>query len=62
MATSSEAKYRWIKKAYKQYTVSLRYDTEKDLIDLVEGMKSTGKGNREVFIKALELLQKEVEK
>lgn len=58
--TSSEVKYRWIKANYKQYTVSFRYDTDKELIDYVEGMRSKGVGTSEVFKEAVDaLIEKE---
>ena len=37
--TSSEVKARWIAKAYKRYTVSLRYDTDQEIIDFIEDNK-----------------------
>ena len=57
--TSTEVKYRWIKANYKQYTVSFRYDTDRQLIDYVEGQKEKGLGTSEVFKEAVESLMKE---
>lgn len=33
--TSYEVKKRWLDKTYKQYTVSLRHDTDQELIDFL---------------------------
>lgn len=57
--TSTEVKYRWIKANYKQYTVSFRYDTDRELIDYVEAKKDKGLGTSEIFKEAVESLMKE---
>lgn len=57
--TSTEVKQRWINATYKRYVVSLRQDTQADLIELVEGRKSAGCGTSEIFADALELLKNE---
>lgn len=54
--TSTEVKQRWIKANYQRYNVNLRYDTDKPLIDLVEGRKARGETTTEVFREALERL------
>lgn len=47
--TSNEVKLKWIKKAYSRYTISLRKDSDGELIDLIESMKASGKTTTEVF-------------
>ena len=37
--TSSEVKNRWNRKTYKQYTISLRHDTDEDIIELLDEAK-----------------------
>lgn len=56
--TSSEVKMRWMAENYKTYRVSLRYDTDQDLIDLVERVKAEndGFGVTDVFRTALRAL------
>lgn len=49
--TSSEVKARWIAKNYQRYTLSLRYDEDKQLIDYIEAHKADG--TTELFRKAL---------
>lgn len=57
--TSNEVKNRWLKKAYSRYLVSLRYDTDKDIIDYIEQEKKT-QGVTEIFRKVFhEFLEKE---
>lgn len=51
--TSSEVKSRWINANYKRYGVSLRYDTDGDLIEFLESHRDDGKGTTEIFRKAL---------
>ena len=53
--TSSEVKTRWIKENYKIYRVSLRYDTDKELIDFIEQakQKNDGFGVTDIFREAL---------
>ena len=52
--TSSEVKQRWIAANYKQYGVSLRYDTDGDIIDYLESHKDVdGKGTTEIIRNAL---------
>lgn len=50
--TSSEVKARWMEKAYKKYLISLRYDTDQDLIDYVEKNKDKV-GTTQIFREAL---------
>ena len=57
--TSTEVKYRWIKANYKQYTVSFRYDTDRELIDFVTEKQEKGLGTSEIFKEAVESLMKE---
>ena len=57
--TSTEVKQRWIDKTYKRYVVSLRQDTQADLIELVESRKNAGQGTSDIFTEALELLKTE---
>lgn len=58
MATSTEVKQRWINKTYERYAVSLRRDTQTELIELVEQLKADGKSTSEIFSEALQLLKK----
>lgn len=52
--TSSEVKNRWINANYKRYGVSLRYDTDGDLIEYLDQKKdSDGKGVTTVIRDAL---------
>lgn len=52
--TSTEVKNRWIKNNYKRYSVSLRYDTDQDLIDYIETHKDEeGRGVTGVIRDAL---------
>lgn len=52
--TSTEVKQRWINANYKRYGVSLRYDTDGELIDYLEAHKDLdGKGITGLFRKAL---------
>ena len=37
--TSVEVKQRWMEKAYQRYIISLRYDTDQEIIDYVEANK-----------------------
>lgn len=53
--TSSEVKNRWNKANYRQYTVNLRYDTDKDIIDYIEANKERF-GTTEIFRAAMEML------
>ena len=55
--TSTEVKNRWIKANYRQYTVSLRYDTDKEIIDYIEANKERF-GTTEIFRAAMEALIK----
>lgn len=57
--TSTEVKQRWINATYKRYVVSLRQDTQPDLIELVESLKAAGNGTSEIFADALGLLKNE---
>ncbi len=40
--TSNEVKQRYRVKTYKQYALSLRYDTDGDLIEQIEAEKKKG--------------------
>ena len=42
--TSSEVKMRWMAENYKSYKVSLRYDSDQELIDFVERFKAKNDG------------------
>lgn len=57
--TSTEVKQRWIDKTYKRYVVSLRQDTQGELINLVENRKKEGYSTSEIFAEALDKLKKE---
>lgn len=50
--TSNEVKKRWMDKAYRKYTVSLRYDTDQHIIDFVENNKEKY-GTTNIFRDAL---------
>lgn len=50
--TSSEVKKRWMDKAYRKYTVSLRYDTDQHIIDFIEANKEKY-GTTNIFRDAL---------
>ena len=50
--TSTEVKTRWKQKNYKQYVVSLRYDTDQELIDFMEDNKDK-LGTTNIFRDAL---------
>lgn len=52
--TSSEVKKRWMDKAYRKYTVSLRYDTDQHIIDFIEENKEKY-GTTNIFRDALEM-------
>lgn len=54
--TSTEVKQRWIDNNYKRYTVSFRYDTDKDLIDYIEERKHNGDMTSEIIKEAIEAL------
>lgn len=52
--TSSEVKRRWIVANYRPYTVNLRYDTDTELIDFVEKVRTEENiGVTEVFRNAI---------
>lgn len=51
--TSTEVKQRWIDANYKRYQISLRYDTDKELMDYIEKRKALA-GTTEIFREALE--------
>ena len=51
--TSSEVKKRWMDKAYRKYTISLRYDTDQHIIDFVERNKEKY-GTTNIFREALD--------
>ncbi len=52
--TSSEVKKRWMDKAYKRYSLNLRYDTDQKLIDFVEANKDKY-GTTAIFRDALDM-------
>lgn len=62
--TSSEVKMRWMAENYKTYRVSLRYDTDQDLINLIEKVKekNDGFGVTDVFRTALRALMEQENK
>ncbi len=52
--TSNEVKSRWINANYKRYGVSLRYDTDSDLIEYLDRHKGDdGKGTTQIIRQAL---------
>lgn len=51
--TSNEVKKRWMDKAYRKYTISLRYDTDQRIIDFVERNKEKY-GTTNIFREALD--------
>lgn len=51
---STEAKQRWIDKNYQRFIISLRYDTDQDIIDYIEQKKDEGMNTTEIFREALE--------
>ena len=52
--TSSEVKQRWISSNYKRYGISLRYDTDKKLIDYLEAHRNEdSKGTTDIIRDAL---------
>ena len=52
--TSTEAKNRWKKKAYKIVQISLRYDTDAELLKYIEEHKARI-GTTQLFREALEM-------
>lgn len=52
--TSYEVKKRWIDKTYKRINISLRYDTDEELIDFVEKHKDKY-GMTNIFRDALQM-------
>jgi hypothetical protein len=58
--TSTASKNAWNAKTYKRYTLSLRYDDDKDLIDYLEQHRTAdGKGITELIKSALREKRKE---
>ena len=57
--TSTEVKTRWIKANYASYHVSLRKDSDGDLISLVERRRHNGETTTQIFREALEKLKNE---
>lgn len=53
--TSYEAHQRWAADNLKRYAVSLRYDSDQDLIDFIEANKDR-EGTSKIFREALQLL------
>lgn len=51
--TSTEVKQRWMAKAYKRYVISLRHDTDAELIAYLEERKDTI-GTTQIFREALQ--------
>lgn len=47
----------WMKKAYQRYVISLRKDTDSELIRLVKDLKECGTGTTDIFRQALKALQ-----
>ncbi len=47
--TSNAVKKRFIDKAYKRFTVSLRHDTDAEIIEKIEALQEQGLGNTEIF-------------
>ena len=56
--TSNEVKNRWKQRNYQQYNVSLRHDTDSELIAFVESEKASGKSTTEIFREAVKQLKK----
>lgn len=54
--TSTEVKQRWIDNNYKRYIASLRYDTDRELIDYIEERKHNGDMTSEIIKEAIEAL------
>lgn len=52
--TSSEVKQRYNNKTYKRIVVSLRYDSDKELLEFLEANKEK-EGTTNIFREALEL-------
>jgi hypothetical protein len=48
-ATSSEVKMRYNSKTYKHYGIDLRYDTDSDIIEAVEKLKSNGLSTKQAI-------------
>lgn len=48
-ATSSEVKMRYNAKTYKHYGIDLRYDTDSDIIEAVEKLKSNGLSTKQAI-------------
>lgn len=57
--TSSEVKSRWLKANYARYTVSLRKDTDSELISYIERRKHNGEQTTEIIREALTKLKDE---
>ena len=55
--TSTEVKNAWKQRNYKQYNVSLRFDTDKDLIEFVEEKKRSGENTTDIFRQAIKKLK-----
>jgi hypothetical protein len=52
--TSYEVRKRWMDKAYKRYAISLRYDSDTELIDFIEKHKEKY-GTTAIIRNALEM-------
>lgn len=52
----NKQKNDWIAKAYQQYRVNLRKDTDADLIEYIEQLKSTGDGVTDIFRRAIMIM------
>lgn len=57
--TSTEVKSRWIKANYACYHVSLRKDTDSELIAYIERRKHNGEQTTEIFREAVQHLKNE---
>jgi hypothetical protein len=55
--TTSEQRSEWMKRNYKKYVVSLRYDTDQDLNDFIEANKDRI-GTTQIIREALQMYVK----
>ena len=54
--TTPEQKAEWQKRNYHKYAISLRYDTDQELIDYIEECKDTeGRGTTGIIREALRM-------
>lgn len=54
--TSTEVKQRWIDANYQRYSVSFRYDSDREIIEYIKKEKEAGRQTTDIFREALELL------